>query len=153
MVFIVLLPFFKPLSKVSRLIKNMDKAISVNQLDWSLCELSAYGTLLLEGFNVRLSGQDSERGTFSQRHSVLYSQENEDRFIPLNHLSDDQARFEIDPAGEPVPMTLSVGIAGLLPDELPSELLRRADGALYEAKKDGRDRIIFAEEVGAHDLG
>ncbi len=44
---------------------------------------------------MRLSGQDSERGTFSQRHSVLYDQETEERYIPLNHLSPDQGRFEV----------------------------------------------------------
>ena len=51
--------------------------------------------LLLEGHRVRLSGQDSERGTFSQRHSVLIDQENENRYTPFNHLGDGQARFEV----------------------------------------------------------
>jgi 2-oxoglutarate dehydrogenase E1 component len=52
--------------------------------------------LLLEGRPVRLSGQDTERGTFSQRHSVLIDQENEDRYIPFNHLGERQARFEVN---------------------------------------------------------
>jgi len=64
-------------------------------LDWSTAEALAFGTLLAEGIPVRLSGQDSGRGTFSQRHSVLVNQDNEDRYVPLNHLKDGQATFEV----------------------------------------------------------
>ena len=64
-------------------------------IDWSMAEHLAFGTLLNEGFPVRLSGQDSERGTFSQRHSVLFDQESERRYTPLKHLSPGQARFEV----------------------------------------------------------
>ncbi len=64
-------------------------------VDWSTAENLAFGTLLTEGFSVRLSGQDSGRGTFSQRHAVLRNQENHDRFIPLNNIDDNQKRFEI----------------------------------------------------------
>ena len=64
-------------------------------IDWSTAEALSFGSLLLEGHPVRLSGQDSERGTFSQRHSVLIDQENEDRHTPLNHLADKQGRFEV----------------------------------------------------------
>jgi 2-oxoglutarate dehydrogenase E1 component len=64
-------------------------------IDWSTAEALAFGSLLLEGTPVRLSGQDSERGTFSQRHSVLIDQENEDRHTPLNHLAEKQGRFEV----------------------------------------------------------
>ncbi len=64
-------------------------------IDWAMAEHLAYGTLLAEGFPVRLSGQDSERGTFSQRHSVLIDQETERRFTPLRHISPDQAHFEV----------------------------------------------------------
>ena len=55
-------------------------------LDWAMAEHLAFGTLLMEGFPVRLSGQDVQRGTFSQRHAVLVDQENEKRYTPLNHL-------------------------------------------------------------------
>ena len=55
----------------------------------------AFGTLLDEGYPVRLSGQDSSRGTFSQRHAVLVDQENEERYVPLNHIRDGQAEFEV----------------------------------------------------------
>ncbi len=64
-------------------------------VDWSTAENLAFGTLLTEGFSVRLSGQDSGRGTFSQRHAVLRNQDNHDRYIPLNNISDDQKKFEI----------------------------------------------------------
>ena len=64
-------------------------------LDWSTAEYLAFGTLLTEGFSVRLSGQDSGRGTFSQRHAVLRNQDNHDRFVPLNNISEGQKKFEI----------------------------------------------------------
>ncbi len=64
-------------------------------IDWATGEALAFGTLLDEGLPVRLSGQDSSRGTFSQRHSVLVDQETEDRYTPLNHIRDGQAEFEV----------------------------------------------------------
>jgi 2-oxoglutarate dehydrogenase E1 component len=63
------------------------------KIDWALAEALAFGSLLAEGTPVRLSGQDCRRGTFSQRHAVLYDYENRERFIPLEHLSPDQAKF------------------------------------------------------------
>jgi len=65
------------------------------KVDWSTAENLAFATLLTEGFSVRLSGQDSGRGTFSQRHAVLRNQENHDRYIPLNNLQKNQKKFEI----------------------------------------------------------
>jgi 2-oxoglutarate dehydrogenase E1 component len=64
-------------------------------IDWATGEALAFGTLLDEGCPVRLSGQDVSRGTFSQRHSALVDQENEQRYIPLNHIRDGQAEFEV----------------------------------------------------------
>ncbi len=64
-------------------------------IDWAMAEHLAFGTLLKEGFPVRLSGQDVERGTFSQRHSVLIHQESERRYTPLKYVSPDQGRFEV----------------------------------------------------------
>jgi 2-oxoglutarate dehydrogenase E1 component len=64
-------------------------------IDWAMGEALAFGSLLKEGFKVRLSGQDVERGTFSQRHSVLFDQETEKRYTPLNHLGGEQASFEV----------------------------------------------------------
>ncbi len=63
--------------------------------DWATGEALAFGTLLKEGVPVRLSGQDSIRGTFSQRHSAFIDQETEERYLPLNHLGGDQAPFEV----------------------------------------------------------
>lgn len=64
-------------------------------IDWAMAESLAFGTLLQEGYNVRLSGQDCERGTFSQRHSVLYDQETEARYVPLNNLSGNQPEYDV----------------------------------------------------------
>ncbi len=63
--------------------------------DWATAEALAFGTLLDEGLDVRLSGQDSARGTFSQRHSTFVDQENEERYLPLNHVRDGQGAFEV----------------------------------------------------------
>ena len=64
-------------------------------VDWATAEALAFGTLLREGHKVRLSGQDCERGTFSQRHSVLYDQQTESRFIPLNNLGTGKVHYEV----------------------------------------------------------
>ena len=65
-----------------------------NPIDWATAESIAFATLLNEGFSVRLSGQDSGRGTFSQRHSVLRNQNNHERYVPLHHVSNKQKNFE-----------------------------------------------------------
>src|SRR5271169_1385652 len=79
-----------------RFMENRKKAIETGAgIDWSTGEALAFGSLLLEGHRVRLSGQDSERGTFSQRHSVLTDQETENRYTPFNNLGDGQARYEV----------------------------------------------------------
>jgi 2-oxoglutarate dehydrogenase E1 component len=81
---------------IQRFLDARAKAIKTGEgIDWTTAEALAFGTLLLDGQPVRLSGQDSERGTFSQRHSVIVDQETEDRYIPFNHLRDKQARFEV----------------------------------------------------------
>src|SRR5579864_37963 len=81
---------------IQRFLDNRSKAIESGEgIDWSTAEALAFCTLLKEGHRVRLSGQDSERGTFSQRHSVLFDQETEERHTPLNHLGEGQARFEV----------------------------------------------------------
>jgi 2-oxoglutarate dehydrogenase E1 component len=81
---------------IQRFLDARAKAIETGEgIDWATAEALAFCSLLLEGHPVRLSGQDSERGTFSQRHSVLIDQENEDRHTPFNHLGGKQARFEV----------------------------------------------------------
>ena len=75
-----------------------DRSVSVLNgvgIDWATAEALAFASLLSEGFGVRLSGQDVGRGTFSQRHAVLYDQVNEKRFVPLRHFQDQQGLFEI----------------------------------------------------------
>lgn len=64
-------------------------------IDWGMAESMAFGSLLLEGYHVRLSGQDSQRGTFSQRHAVLFDQANGRGYCPLKHLSSEQGLFEV----------------------------------------------------------
>ncbi|HWM48093.1 MAG TPA: 2-oxoglutarate dehydrogenase E1 component [Xanthobacteraceae bacterium] len=81
---------------IQRFLDTRKKAIEEGApIDWATAEALAFCSLLLEGHPVRLSGQDSERGTFSQRHSVLIDQETEDRYTPFNHLTETQARYEV----------------------------------------------------------
>jgi len=83
-------------SKIVRQLKAKKAMIETGDgIDWATGEALAFGSLLLEGHAVRLSGQDSERGTFSHRHSVLIDQNSEDRFIPLNNLRFGQAPYEV----------------------------------------------------------
>ncbi|MCX6234579.1 MAG: 2-oxoglutarate dehydrogenase E1 component [Bacteroidetes bacterium] len=64
-------------------------------IDWAMAELLSFGTLLREGIPVRISGQDSQRGTFSQRHAVMTIEDSEEKYIPLDHLSEGQPGFSI----------------------------------------------------------
>lgn len=81
---------------IQRFLDARAKAIETGEgIDWATGEALALCSLLLEGHPVRFSGQDSERGTFSQRHSVLIDQENEARHTPFNHLDAKQARYEV----------------------------------------------------------
>lgn len=90
------------------------------RLDWAMAELLAYATLLNEGVNVRLSGQDSERGTFSHRHAVLRVDESEETYIPLSNLGPHQARFEVynSPLSEYGVLGFEYGYALENPDDL-----------------------------------
>ena len=81
---------------LKKILEQKQKMFTENApIDWSTAESLAFATLLIDGFSVRLSGQDSARGTFSQRHSVLRNQENHDRYVPLNNLGKKQKKFEI----------------------------------------------------------
>ncbi len=81
---------------LNRFLDGRRKSIETGAgIDWATGEALAFCSLLLDGHRVRLSGQDSERGTFSQRHSVLIDQETERRYTPFNHLRDGQARYEV----------------------------------------------------------
>ncbi|MEL6963068.1 MAG: 2-oxoglutarate dehydrogenase E1 component [Pseudomonadota bacterium] len=82
--------------KLERIIGQRRKNIEAGEnIDWATAEHLAFGSLLVEGHPVRLSGQDCGRGTFSQRHAVLYDQETEERHIPLTKIKSDQAIFEV----------------------------------------------------------
>jgi 2-oxoglutarate dehydrogenase E1 component len=82
--------------KLERIIGQRRQAIEAgDNIDWATAEHLAFGSLVQEGFPVRLSGQDCGRGTFSQRHAILYDQETEERHVPLNHLDPEQAPFEV----------------------------------------------------------
>ena len=86
----------KFLRKVVKLVNDRRKMFfETNKLDWAMGELLAYGTLLEEGFGVRMSGQDVERGTFSHRHAVMKVEESEEEVLLLNHISDKQGEFQI----------------------------------------------------------
>jgi len=81
---------------IKRFFNNRAEMIKTGKnVDWAMAEALAFGSLMLDGHPVRLSGQDVERGTFSQRHSVVYDQDNENRYIPLNTLSDNQGPYDV----------------------------------------------------------
>ncbi len=83
-------------SKIVRQLEAKRKMMETGaNIDWATGEALAFGTLLKEGFGVRLSGQDSGRGTFSQRHSVLVDQDNETRYVPLNNIGAEKAQYEV----------------------------------------------------------
>jgi 2-oxoglutarate dehydrogenase E1 component len=87
---------FTPHKTLARIMAGRRKMIEDGTgIDWTTAESLAFATLLTEGFRVRLSGQDSERGTFSQRHSVLMDQENEKKYTPLKHITKTQGIFEV----------------------------------------------------------
>jgi len=81
--------------KVAKLYEDRVAMAAEDRLDWGAGETLAYGSLALEGYHVRMSGQDTGRGTFSHRHAVLYDQRTGARYVPLQHLAPGQGRFEI----------------------------------------------------------
>lgn len=83
----------KFINKITRLFENRKKMIEANSLDWALGEWLAYATLLKEGNNIRISGEDVERGTFSHRHAVVKTEDTEEEYIPLREISEN--RFDI----------------------------------------------------------
>ena len=81
---------------VERLLEAKREMFDTGQgFDWATAEALAFGSLLTEGYPVRLAGQDSTRGTFSQRHSGIINQETEERYYPLNNIREGQARYEV----------------------------------------------------------
>ncbi len=85
---------FTPHRKLKRLLNYRGQAIAQDEpIDWGLGEMLSYGLLLLHGHAVRLTGQDSERGTFSHRHAVLFDQNTNEPYIPLDHIAENQAKI------------------------------------------------------------
>jgi 2-oxoglutarate dehydrogenase E1 component len=82
-------------SKTMKLFSDRKKMIEADRVDWAMGELLAYGTLVNEKFPVRFSGQDVQRGTFSHRHAVVNLEDSEEQYVPLCHISEDQASFQI----------------------------------------------------------
>ena len=84
------------LKKVVRLMNDRNNMFfEQDKIDWAMAELLAYGTLIYQNYNVRISGQDVERGTFSHRHAILKTEKTEKEYIPLNNISKAQGSFEI----------------------------------------------------------
>tara|TARA_B110000971_G_scaffold45171_1_gene45039 strand:- start:4228 stop:6948 length:2721 start_codon:yes stop_codon:yes gene_type:complete len=81
--------------KIVKLFDDRLKMLETDKLDWAMGELLAYATLLDEGNTIRISGQDVERGTFSHRHAVVKTEDDEEEVVPLNLLNDHQGKFEI----------------------------------------------------------
>ena len=87
---------FRPLKQIDKLIKDRQKMFfETKQLNWASAELLAYGSTLLEGHKVRISGQDVKRGTFSHRHAVLFDSETNEPYTNLAHIDENQAEFSI----------------------------------------------------------
>ncbi|CAI4391927.1 AMP_1a_G0026830.mRNA.1.CDS.1 [Saccharomyces cerevisiae] len=87
---------FEVHKNLKRILKNRGKSIETGEgIDWATGEALAFGTLVLDGQNVRVSGEDVERGTFSQRHAVLHDQQSEAIYTPLSTLNNEKADFTI----------------------------------------------------------
>jgi 2-oxoglutarate dehydrogenase E1 component len=84
--------FFK---KIDRIAEDRRMMMLDNRLDWAMAELLAYGTLLEEGYPVRLSGQDTERGTFAHRHAAFVVEDTDEKYFPLKNISENQADFHV----------------------------------------------------------
>lgn len=83
-------------NKIKRLLKQRAEMVTEsNSLDWGMAELLAYGSIIVDGYNVRVSGEDSERGTFSHRHAVIKVEDSEEEFILLNNIEGREGRFAI----------------------------------------------------------
>jgi 2-oxoglutarate dehydrogenase E1 component len=85
----------KFISKITKLIGDRKNMLETNKLDWAMGELLAYGSLMAEGFDVRISGQDVERGTFSHRHAVVKVEDSEEEVILLDRIKDKKGNFYI----------------------------------------------------------
>jgi len=85
----------KFINKIKKMLEDRLNMIDENRLDWAMGELLAYGSLVMEGHPVRLSGQDSERGTFAHRHASFVVDGTDEKYFPLKHVSENQAPFHV----------------------------------------------------------
>ncbi len=106
--------------KIIKLVNDRLKMAQEDRLDWALAELLAYASLALEGYPIRLSGQDSERGTFSHRHAAYTIENTDQKYFPLAHLSPNQAPVEVynSPLSEYGVMGFEYGYSLALPHGL-----------------------------------
>ncbi|MGC9342546.1 MAG: 2-oxoglutarate dehydrogenase E1 component, partial [Bacteroidales bacterium] len=111
---------YKFFRKIVKLLKDRIEAVKSGKVDWAMGELLAYATLLDERHNVRVSGQDSMRGTFAHRHSAVVIEETDQNYLPLQHLSDKQGTFDIynSPLNEYGVMGFEYGYALASPQDL-----------------------------------
>ncbi|CAK5269795.1 unnamed protein product [Mycena citricolor] len=118
---------FAPHRNLARILATRGKTVDEgNNIDWATAEALAFGSLALEKIHVRVSGQDVERGTFSQRHAVIHDQANEQQYIPLNNLGSGQARFVV--------CNSSLSEYGALGFELGYSLVSPDSLAMWEAQ-------------------
>jgi 2-oxoglutarate decarboxylase len=113
-------PDFTPHPKLARQLERRRRMLEEDAVDWAMAEHLALGSLVLEGIPVRLSGQDSRRGTFSQRHAVFVDHRTERKYYPLAHLADDQAPFLIydSPLNEFATLAFEYGFSVVQKDAL-----------------------------------
>ena len=108
-------------SKIARQLKAKQDMFEKGEgFDWGTAEAMAFGSLVDEGFAVRLSGQDCGRGTFSQRHAIMYDQENENKYLPLENIDPKQAKFEVhdSPLSEAAVLGFEYGFSLAEPNSL-----------------------------------
>ncbi len=112
---------FSPNKKLKRpMAQRREMAVGKRPLDWATAELSAFGSLLVDGHPLRMTGQDCERGTFSHRHAVLHDVKDGSTYTPLEHLSPDQALLQLynSPLSEAGVLGFEYGYSLDLPDGL-----------------------------------
>lgn len=111
---------FHPHPKLRKLLEKRQKMSRDGKIDWGFGELLAFGSLLVEGTPVRMSGEDSRRATFVQRHAVLHDHEDGREWTPLNNLTEDQAALQIydSSLSEFAPMAFEYGYSVERPDAL-----------------------------------
>ncbi len=111
---------FAPHPKLAKQMERRREALAKDQVDWAMGEAFAFGSLVIEGTPVRVSGQDTRRGTFSQRHAVLFDNRNEGRYFPLQHLRPNQAPFLIydSPLNEFATLGFEYGVSVVAKDAL-----------------------------------